>query len=134
MRVLPGREARCKPGLMSFTHCTVTVQNESAYTAYDAMPSGSIWWSRIRVTSGRGSPPGPNSFVKDVPVSCDCAQKAADDINSAGMVYNFMFQNSNTAAQIIANGCGANPTFPPRAWGANVSTSPDVGRFVSLTY
>ena len=126
----------CQPvsAAQSFTHCNVTVQNGSTYTAYDAMPSGSIWWSKIVVTPGKGAPPGSNTFAKDMPVPCDCAEKAAKNINSSGMTYNFILQNSNTAAQIIANGCGVSPTFPPRAWGANVSTSPDMGKFVSMTY
>jgi len=110
-------------GAQSFTHTTVTVQNGSSYTAYDGMPSGNVWWSTLTVTSGRGAPPGSNSFVKNVPVSCDCAQKAANDINSSNLLYNFALQNSNTAAAIIAADCGVYPdSWPSGAWGAGHGT------------
>src|SRR5207302_7099304 len=78
-----------------YSHCTVTVQNGSSYTTYDAGPSGSIWWSKLKFAPPTpGAPPGPNSFVKDVPVPCDCAQKEADAINSSNLIYSFALQNS----------------------------------------
>lgn len=108
------------PRTQGFSHCTVTIQNGSSYTAYDAGPSGSIWWSQLKFAPpGTGAAPGPNSFVKDVPVPCDCAQKAANDINSSNMVYSAPFQNSNTAAAMMAADCGVYPSsWPSGAWGS----------------
>ena len=113
------------PRTQGFSHCTVTIQDGNTYTAYDGYPSGSIWLSTLKVAPGRGVPPGPNSFLKNAPVPCDCGQNAANDINSSNMFYNFALQNSNTAAAMIAAKCGANPgTWPPGTWGAFPSPPP----------
>jgi len=119
------------PRTEGFSHCTVTIQNGSTYTSYDAGPSGSIWWSQLRFAPpGPGRPPGPDSFVKNVPVPCDCAQKAANDINSSNMTYSAPFQNSNTGAAMMAADCGVHPdSWPKGAWGAWGDTYP-----VSLPY
>lgn len=107
------------PRTEGFSHCTVTIQNGNTYTAYDAGPSGNILWSTLRFAPpGPGAAPGPNSFVKNVPVPCDCAQKAANDINSSNMVYSAPFQNSNTAAAMMAADCGVSTNaWPEGAWG-----------------
>jgi len=107
------------PNTQGFSHCTVTVQNGPNYTAYDGEPSGWWLWSTLVVQHGKGVPPGPNSFVKNVDVPCDCAQNAANDINSSNMVYSAPFQNSNTAAATIAADCGVYPgSWPSGAWGS----------------
>jgi RHS repeat-associated protein len=104
----------------SFTHCTVTAFDGSGYTNYDGMPSGGVYWGKLIVAQsppGKGTPPGPNTFFsKNVP--CACAQQAADNVNKGDYRYNFVLQNSNTAAQMMLNNCGASPSFPPSAWGA----------------
>jgi RHS repeat-associated protein len=99
------------PRTQGFAHCTVTVQNGNNYTAYDGGPSGSIWWSQIIV--GHGPTPGPPSNpVFNAPIAdCDCVKKEADAINSQHWVYNFMFQNSNTAAWMMTANCGYNARF-----------------------
>ena len=105
----------------AFSHCTVTTQDGSVYTAYDGEPSGSIWWSTLVVTKGPGSPPGPNTFFRKT-IDCKdigCAQRAADSINKRKYTYDFLFgTNSNNAAAGIAHACGAYPNFPWSAWGA----------------
>jgi RHS repeat-associated protein len=112
------------PRTQGFSHCSVTIQNGSTYTQYDAGASDSIWWSQLTFPRpGPGAAPGPDAFVKNVPVPCDCAQKAANDINSSNLVYSFPFQNSNTAAAMMAADCGVYPaSFPPGAWGAPISS------------
>jgi RHS repeat-associated protein len=113
------------PRTGGFSHCTVTIQDGNTYTAYDAGASGSILWSQLRFAPpGRGIPPGPNSFVKNVPVRCDCAQNAANDINSSNLIYSAPIQNSNTAAAMMAADCGVNPSsWPSGAWGVTWPTT-----------
>jgi len=94
-----------------FSHCTVTIQNGSSYTAYDGGPSGSIWWSQLKVNQGPGAPPGSDSIF-NAPVPCDCAQREANSINSGSFFYSFPIQNSNTAAWMLAAACGVRPTLP----------------------
>jgi RHS repeat-associated protein len=107
------------PNTEGFSHCTVTIQNGNTYTAYDGEPSGWWLWSQLVVQHGKGLPPGNSSFVKNVPVPCDCAQNAANDINSSNMVYSAPFQNSNTAAAMMAADCGVYPnSWPSGAWGS----------------
>jgi RHS repeat-associated protein len=110
------------PNTGGFSHCTVTVQDGSSFTAYDGAPSGNIWWSKIIVRPGRGVPPGPGTF--NAPVPCDCAKKEADAINGYGLVYSFPLMNSNTAASMITAACGVSPNWPPGAWGASNGNLP----------
>lgn len=108
------------PRTLGFSHCSVTIQNGNTYSQYDAGASGWVGWSQLKFAPpGRGAPPGRDSFVKNVPVPCDCAQKAANDINSSNMIYSAPFQNSNTAAAMMAADCGVYPdSWPSGAWGA----------------
>jgi RHS repeat-associated protein len=112
-----------------FSHCTVFVQNGPNYTAYDGEPTGLWLWSQlaVQINPHKGHAPDAYSFVKNVPVPCDCAQKAANDINSSNMVYSAPFQNSNTAAAMMAADCGVYPNSWP-ALGAHgpIGTAPPV--------
>jgi hypothetical protein len=113
------------PRTEGFSHCTVTIQNGSTYTSYDAGATGGGWWivpetvwGQPKFSRGGGTAPGPSSFVKNVPVPCDCADKAMNDINSSNMTYIFPFQNSNTAAAMMAADCGVyTNAWPAGAWG-----------------
>jgi RHS repeat-associated protein len=114
------------PRTRGFSHCTVTIQNGFTYTSFDAEPSGNIWWSQLKFAPpGPGVAPGPDSFVKNVPVPCNCAQKAADDINSSNLTYNFALQNSNTAAAQMAADCGVyTDSWPKSAVGVHGVSGP----------
>lgn len=111
------------PNTGGFSHCTVTTQEGTTYTAYDGYASGSVWWSILKVSHGPGLPPGPKTnFTKTI----DCkdvakvAQKA-DDINNnpkRAYLYSFPIENSNTAAQMLTDAAGVHPSYPWGAWGA----------------
>ena len=97
-----------------FSHCTVTVNQNGKYTAYDGGPTGSIYNSTLQVQSGPGGPPGPNTFyLSDSCSMAGCVPRVAQNINNANMWYSFPFQNSNTAAGMMLNQCGADRSpFP----------------------
>jgi hypothetical protein len=95
------------------SHCTVTVGQNGKYTSYDGGPTGSIWNSTLQVQSGPGGPPGPNTFyLSDSCSMAECVPRVAQNINNANMWYSFPFQNSNTAAGMMLNQCGANVSLP----------------------
>jgi RHS repeat-associated protein len=99
-----------------FSHCSVTVNQNGKYTTYDGGPTGSIWNSTLQVQSGPSGPPGPNSFyITDSCSMAGCVPRVAQQINDANMWYSFPFQNSNTAAGMMLNQCGANVSLP--VWG-----------------
>lgn len=99
-----------------FSHCTVTVGQNGKYTAYDGGPTGSIYNSTLQVQSGPGGPPGPNTFyLSDSCSMAGCVPRVAQQINNSNMWYSFPFQNSNTAAGMMLNQCGANVSLP--VWG-----------------
>jgi RHS repeat-associated protein len=107
-----------------FSHCTVTTGEGSKYTAYDGMPSGSIWFSKLQIVKGPGAPPGPNTVFTQ-PVDCNAVRKveAAAAQSAPGNkgnheLYSFPIQNSNTAAAYLADVAGVAPNFPWSAWGA----------------
>jgi RHS repeat-associated protein len=111
--------ASCGPteNTHGFSHCTITVGQNGNYTAYDGGPSGSVWNSTLVVRSGPGGPPGPNTFyLSDSCTMAACVPGAAENINNANMWYSFPFQNSNTAAGMMLQQCGASvPALP--VWG-----------------
>lgn len=107
--------ASCGPtaNTHGMSHCTVTVGQNGKYTAYDGGPTGSIWNSRLQVQSGAGGPPGPDTFfISDSCSMAGCVPRVAQNINKADKWYSFPFQNSNTAAGMMLNQCGANVTLP----------------------
>lgn len=98
------------------SHCSVTVNQNGKYTTYDGGPTGSVWNSTLQVQSGPGGPPGPNTFyISDSCSMAGCVPRVAQNINNANMWYSFPFQNSNTAAGMMLNQCGANVSLP--VWG-----------------
>lgn len=107
-----------------FSHCTVTTREGSVYTAYDGMPSGSIFLSKLVINKGIGAPPGPNTIFNQ-PVDCNAigkvkaaaAENAPENQNNHE-AYILFFQNSNTAAAYLADVAGVTPNFPWSAWGA----------------
>jgi len=111
--------ASCGPtaNTHGFSHCTVTVGQNGKYTAYDGGATGSVWNSTLQVQPGPGGPPGPNTFY--ISNSCSmaaCVPTVAQNINNANMWYSFPFQNSNTAAAMMLQQCGASvPALP--VWG-----------------
>ncbi len=106
---------------LNVPHCTVTVCNGSACTAYEGGPSGNFMLSRLVVKSGPTTPlTGPNTFFT-APIPCDkvaCVQQQANQINTWPIPYNAFVINSNSAAQTLVNACGFFPHFPLSAWGA----------------
>jgi RHS repeat-associated protein len=98
-------------------HCTVTIGDGDGYKDFDGEPSGNIVLSRLTVVPSEGDTPGGDYFLKDVAVSCDCAQKEADAINAVILPYNFALFNSNSAAAMIAGACGVSPAWPSRVHG-----------------
>lgn len=99
-----------------FGHCSVTVNQNGKYTTYDGGPTGSIYNSTLQVQSGPGGPPGPNTFyISNSCTMAGCVPQVAQQINNANMWYSFPFQNSNTAASMMLNQCGANVSLP--VWG-----------------
>jgi len=99
-----------------FSHCSVTVNQNGKYTTYDGGPTGSIWNSTLQVQAGPSGPPGPNTFyITDSCSMAGCVPRVAQQINDANMWYSFPFQNSNTAAGMMLNQCGANVSLP--VWG-----------------
>jgi hypothetical protein len=99
-----------------FGHCSVTVNQNGKYTTYDGGPTGSIYNSTLQVQSGPGGPPGPNTFyISNSCTLAGCVPQVAQQINNANMWYSFPFQNSNTAASMMLNQCGANVSLP--VWG-----------------
>src|SRR5258708_26364177 len=100
-------------------HCTVTTQNGPVYTAYDAGPSGSIYWSKLIVGSGAGSPPGPDAiFTQSITCSpkwfptVGCVDLAARAINAGDIPYSFSMMNSNTGAKMMVQTCGMDAPIP----------------------
>jgi len=98
------------------SHCSVTVNQNGKYTTYDGGPTGSVWNSTLQVQHGPGGPPGPKTFyISDSCSMAGCVPQVAQQINDANMWYSFPFQNSNTAAGMMLNQCGANVSLP--VWG-----------------
>jgi RHS repeat-associated protein len=108
------------PNTHGLSHCTVTTQEGSVYTAYDGFASGSVWWSRLKVGHSTGVPPGPNAISTET-IDCDKVgqvAKAANMINDNKYIYSFPLQNSNTAAKMLTDAAGVFPNYPWGAYGA----------------
>jgi hypothetical protein len=83
------------------------------YTAYDGGPSGSNWYSTLKVNSGPGAPPGPNTFYQnDSCGAAACIPFVANQMNSQSLTYVWFYQNSNSAAGMMLSQCGLNVTLP----------------------